>query len=463
MLIALILYAVGLSLLGTFLSRQVKTSADFFVAGRRLGPGLLFTTLLAANIGAGTTVGVAGRAYQSGLSAWWWVGSAGIGSFVLATTVGPKIWRLARDNSFFTVGDYLEWRHDRRVRTTVAALLWLGSLFILASQLAAISLIFEVVAGTPKAWGCLIGGIVVIVYFSAGGLKGSAWVNLVQLAVMGAGFILALPMALESAGGWQALGPPAISAQPAGAYFSLLGGGLPGTLGYILLLVPAFIVSPGLLQKIYGARDEAAVRRGVAWNAGVLVVYSFLPVLLGMIAAAALPDLSHPDRALMRVMTDLLPSWLGGLLLAAVFSAEVSSSDAILFMLSTSLTQDFYKTHIDPHIDERRLLRLSRWIAAISGVLGVGIAFWLPSILTGLTFFYALLSVALTAPLLIGLYTAKPLARASFWIILASVAGTVVLSRLTSGPIFGVLSAEGVGILASLATLGLVAWRRRPR
>jgi len=95
-LLVLILYSLVLIGLGLVLSRHVKSSGDFYVAGRKLSPGLLFATMLAANIGAGSTVGAAGLGYSIGLSAWWWVGSAGIGSLILAATVGPRIRDLSR-------------------------------------------------------------------------------------------------------------------------------------------------------------------------------------------------------------------------------------------------------------------------------------------------------------------------------------------------------------------------------
>src|SRR5262245_28363935 len=109
---------------GIYLSRRVRSSGDFFVAGRALGPGLLASTLLASNIGAGSTVGAAGLGYRDGLAAWWWVGSAALGSFVLAWWVGPAIRRVAARHDLRTVGDYLEFRYDRRVRVAVAVLLW---------------------------------------------------------------------------------------------------------------------------------------------------------------------------------------------------------------------------------------------------------------------------------------------------------------------------------------------------
>ena len=199
----LILYSASLLLLGFFTSRQVRQASDFFVASRKLGTGLLFATLLAANIGAGSTIGAAGLGYQHGLSAVWWVGSAGLGSLLLALTLAPRLWRIAAAHNFLTVGDYLEYRYDRSVRRLIAGILWLGALAILAGQLIAMAWILDVVAQAPKWLGCLLGGLVVTGYFSLGGLVSTARVNVVQLAIKLAGFLFAVPFALQRAGGWE--------------------------------------------------------------------------------------------------------------------------------------------------------------------------------------------------------------------------------------------------------------------
>src|SRR5436190_10170358 len=124
--------------LGLWIGRRVGGTKDFFVAGRRLGPGLIFSTMLAANIGAGSTVGATSRGYLGGIAAWWWVGAAAIGSLALALWIGPAMRRVAAARGLRTVGDYLEYRYDGRVRAVIAALLWIGSLFILSAQLTAI-------------------------------------------------------------------------------------------------------------------------------------------------------------------------------------------------------------------------------------------------------------------------------------------------------------------------------------
>src|SRR2546426_12271008 len=76
----LLAYSALLIALGLWIGRRVKSAGDFFVAGRGLGPGLIFATFVAANIGAGSTVGASALGYRDGLSAWGWVGSVGIGS-----------------------------------------------------------------------------------------------------------------------------------------------------------------------------------------------------------------------------------------------------------------------------------------------------------------------------------------------------------------------------------------------
>ncbi len=80
----LIGYSALLTALGLWIARRVRGPADFFVAGRKLTWPYVAATMLAANIGAGATVGATGLAYQQGVSAWFWNGSAALGSLVLA-------------------------------------------------------------------------------------------------------------------------------------------------------------------------------------------------------------------------------------------------------------------------------------------------------------------------------------------------------------------------------------------
>ncbi len=456
-LLLLLAYSVGLMLLGVWIGRRVDTSGAFFVAGRRLGPGLIFATVLAANIGAGSTVGAAGLGYRDGLSAWWWVGSAGIGTLLLALWVGPRIWRIAKQREFLTVGDFLEARYGRSVRAVIAILLWLGTLAILAGQLIAVAWVLDVVAGIPKVAGCLIGGGVMIVYFAAGGLLTSAWVNLVQLVVLLVGFGIALPWVLSDVGGWSAFASTAPAASQ--DYFGFWEGGGSGW-AYLALLVPAFIVSPGLLQKVFGARDERAVRVGVGLAGVVLLVFAFIPPMLGMLARAYVPDLANPELALPTVLTQGLPIALGSLGLAAVFSAEISSADAILFMLSTSLSEDLYRRFLRPDAGDADVLRVARLAAVVGGGLGVALAIVLPTVVGSLTIFYSLLGVSLFVPVIAGLHSRVPGVPEALAAISGGVVVVVVL-RLAGVPTSGFWNANTWGLVASATLFAAVFATRR--
>ncbi len=411
LLIFLIAYSVALIALGWWLSRRVRTSDDFFVSGRSLGAGLIFATFLAPNIGAGSTVGATALAYQHGVAAWWWNGSAGLGSLVLAFVIGPRMWREAKRRNLLTVGDFLEDRFGRGVRGVAAVVIWCGTIFILCAQLDGAA----AVLGLSHPLGCFIGATVMTGYFIGGGLASTARVNSIQLVVKLVGFTLALPLAVGAAGGWHAL---QASAAPDSQFWSASpAAGWP----LIFLLGPAFFLSPGLVQKAYAARDERALTRGVGLNAIALMLFACVPVALGMAARAAHPNLADSQQALVTILKDV-PVMIGGLALAAVFSAEMSAADAVLFMLSTSGARDLYKGFIRPSASDAELVRAARIAAAIGGLLGFALTFVLPHVVVALKLFYAALVVTLFAPIVGGLFLPRGGSRGALVAMIAGLA-----------------------------------------
>jgi solute:Na+ symporter, SSS family len=438
LLLLLVAYSLLMAAIGLWVGRRVRATGDFFIAGRSLGPALIFATFLAGNIGAGSTVGAASLAYRDGLSAWWWNASAGIGCLILAVSVGPRMWRESLTHGDLTVGDFLERRYGRDLRTIVALLVWIGTLSILAGQLLGMSTVFQVVAGVSKFTGCALGAVLVCIYFVGGGLLSSAYVNLVQLAVKLVGFSLVTPMALALAGGWSA-----VTADP--ARLDIFSGDTPQS-GWRLLffLAPAFVVSPGLLQKAFGARDQRAVTTGIAWNGVALLVFAALPTIIGMSAHTLYP---HIDRDLaFATMAGALTPVFGGLALAAVFSAEASAADSVLFMLATSGSRDLYR-RFRPSASDASLLTAARASAILGAALGLALAMMHGSVIAALSQFYALLVVTLFVPIVAGLY-GHPSRRAG----LASLVGVPVLIAMqvaTNGAGYGPLTPVIAGVLVS--------------
>ena len=121
-LVILAVYSLSLMALGLWIGRRVRGASDFFVAGRQLGPGLIFSTMLAANIGAGSTVGATvprlrraalrrGGGWDRRRSArWCW-----------RFWIGPAMRRVAAARDLRTVGDYLDTATAASVRAIIAA------------------------------------------------------------------------------------------------------------------------------------------------------------------------------------------------------------------------------------------------------------------------------------------------------------------------------------------------------
>ena len=156
--------------------------------------------MLAANIGAGSTIGAAALGYEHGLAAFWWVGAAGLGTLLLACWLGPRMWRVASEARLRTVGDFLELRYGAGVRVALTGLLLVATLFVLAAQLLAAGVLIEGAAGIPLPAAILAAAVVMTAYFAVGGLQSAASVNFVQLGVLLVGLGLAVPYALAAAG-----------------------------------------------------------------------------------------------------------------------------------------------------------------------------------------------------------------------------------------------------------------------
>jgi SSS family solute:Na+ symporter len=216
------------------------------------------------------------------------------------------------------------------------------------------------------------------------------------------GFLVALPFGLNAAGGLGMV-TQSPAAPPWFGDFFYSAGPLSGwTL--LILTGPSFLISPGLIQKAYGAKSERAVRLGIGLNAVVLLLFAFLPVLFGMAARTTNPGIVDRNLVLPTFMATQLPVWLGALALSAVFSTEVDTCDAILFMLSTTLSKDIYKRHLNPDATDAQLLRVARISAVIGGAAGVILSIYLGTVTDALAIFYSIIIVSLLVPILGGLY-----------------------------------------------------------
>ena len=127
----------------------------------------------------------------------------------------------------------------------------------------------------------------------------------------------------------------------------------------------------------------------------------------------------------------------GRLALAALFAAELSTADAVLFMLATSLSRDLFQAVLRPKATDAELLRVGRLAAAGGGVLGVLLALVLPSVASALLLFYGVMTAALFVPPLVGLLSRRPGPAHARVAIVASIPTTGSLRFALAGTALG--------------------------
>lgn len=154
-------------------------------------------------------------------------------------------------------------------------------------------------------------------------------------------------------------------------------------------------------------------------------------------------------------MKEMMPFGISALALSAIFAAEVSTCDTVLYMLATSLSKDLYQTFIKPDATDAELLSMTRKITAFCGVLGIIIAYYLASIISAMAIFYSLMTVSLAAPFLFGLFTKKASTKGAFLSAVLGIAVVMGLRFFNGGKGIGILNATSCGILVAALVMAL--------
>jgi SSS family solute:Na+ symporter len=187
-------------------------------------------------------------------------------------------------------------------------------------------------------------------------------------------------------------------------------------------------------------------------------------VLLGMVARALHPGLTNRELALPMLLVDDLPLTVGSLGLAALVAAEISTADAILFMLSTSLSRDLYQRFVRPGAADGDVLRVARITSVVAGVAGVTLAILVTrAVADALGFFYTLLSVSLFVPVVGGLCWPRLGAGPALGAMLAGVLAAAAAQFVFVAALPAAVTPAMLGIAASAAAALAGGWRAGSR
>jgi SSS family transporter len=365
-IIVLVVYLGAMMLIGVFSKRLIKTSADYWIAGGKLGWIVGGATIAATQMSAGLFIGSLGLAYNVGWTFFWVVFCFPLSYWLLAWLIGPKFKKFGK----FTLPDFIGARFYGHAPRLVAAILIIPAFLVyITAQLKAGGLILNVVYGVPEVTGAVIFFLVIIAYTAVGGMIADAYTDLVQMIVMFGGALVAVPLLMRSLGGVNETFRLVTLINP-----KLTGwGGIPPVtlIGLFFAFFIGSLGRPEILTRFYTMKDVKTIRRGTLWVFFLVGASHFLVFLLAMGIRALTPNLPNADIAMPTIASAYLPPIIGSLLLAAVVAAMMSTVDSILLVAASAFSHDIYDQIIKPGASEKVKLRIASVATVAVGALAL--------------------------------------------------------------------------------------------
>ncbi len=383
-IIIVICYLVGMLVIGAIVGKlKIKNSEDYMVAGRRMGLFMVAFSLSANNIGGGSTTGLAGKAFGAwGMSAIWYVLAASIAMIPLAF-FAPKI----RKTLAVTIPEVIGRRFGKS-SSIFSAILNIIALFCLtSSQVAASGSVVSALTGIPMNVCLILAGIVIILYTTLGGMIADQISDLVQFIIIFIGLAIATPFVINGIGGWQTL-----SAKLPAAQLSPTKIGWVVIIGYIFNYFCTFLSGPEMISRFESAKDEKTAFRASLLSGVLMAAMAIFPTLLGLAALAVKDSLPNvvASNAMMSVTSKFAPTFITGLVSAAIISATMSSADSNLLCMSTMAMNDIIKPYTKLVVDDKKSILYTRSLNVVFCAIAMAISMFNINIVTMNTFAFAI-------------------------------------------------------------------------
>lgn len=337
-------YLVVVTAIGVLLARWSRTDSDWAIAGRGLGVTVLAGGIAGTRIGGAGTYGVAGDVIAGGI---WHLVWYSLSTFLAITIVGLFFAQTYRRLELQTTSEIF-WRRFRSTRCQVANSISVQTLYLAVNVIEpyVIGAILQSLTGMPLPAGIAIGAVILVSYTALGGLWGAVVTNLIHSVVIVVGFALVAGLGVAHLGGWAAMSAAidvrlADAGRDAASWWSPVGGGWVAALG---MAFAAVIHTPA--ASIYAnfssaARSTRTLVPGFLLGAVVAAAMPLFAGIIGMQALARYGVAAGPKGyASITAMALEISPWIGGVALAGVLAAVVSSGGPVLLASAMLLVRD---------------------------------------------------------------------------------------------------------------------------
>jgi SSS family solute:Na+ symporter len=277
---------------------------------------------------------------------------------------------------------------------------WVG---VVAGQIVAAGKVLSILGiGSGALWMVLF-TMVFVAYTVIGGQLSVIRTDLFQAIIIYLGIFITLALFLPQVGGLDGLRLSLhqdFFSFPISSQFDWKA-----LLSLLILVGATYVVGPDMYTRLFCARNEKIAQRATFLSAFSFVPLAFAIVLIGMGARVLYPQISA-EQAFPQVISGVLSPWLGGLVLAALVAALMSSADTCLLSQEIILTQDIIKRFL-PSLSEKKTILLTRLNIIILGLLALGLAMILKGVISSLLFAYTIFTCGMVVPVIAGFYKEK--------------------------------------------------------
>src|SRR5688572_1786242 len=363
-------YFLLLTVIGLYFWKRMRHARDFFTGGNAIPWWLAGVSFYMTGFSAFTFVAYSEMAYRFGFVAVTLAWSASV-AMALGTIFMASRWRRAR---IISPVEFLEARYNKQVRQFLA---WAGLPLKVVDdglKIYATGVFVSVGLGYDLKISIIGSGLVMLLYTFMGGLWAVVVTDYIQFIILTLGVLVLFPLVFMNFASVGAFS----EGMPTG-FFSLGGGPFSPIyiLAFYLLIALSYNGNWAMAQKFYCVRDERDARKAGMLGAALMFIGPPLFILPAMAARNLMPELMEPPNSPQYTYAVLtlrfLPAGLMGLMIAAMFSATMSTLSGDYNVMASVVTKDIYRRLFDKEATQRRLIIVGRVATLAVGALTITI------------------------------------------------------------------------------------------
>ncbi|PIN80098.1 hypothetical protein COV13_04220 [Candidatus Woesearchaeota archaeon CG10_big_fil_rev_8_21_14_0_10_32_9] len=412
-IILIVLYFILVLYIG-FSAKKGEDDEGFLLANRKLGTFALTGTMLASLFGGTAIIVTMSFVFNYGISTLWAFLSTTLGCFLLAALV-PKIKKFADKHKHYTFSDYFYEKFGQKVGLLVAIIMFFIYFGYLIVQLIAGGIVLSTLTSMPYMLSVLLIGSVIIIYIFAAGFEAVVKTDVFQYIII----LLLVVLSFNIFSHARTI---------PSSDLNLFAAGPVTIIGFLIYGFMIMTLGAEFWQRIYAAKSEKVARNSLILTGIIFLFLGILVVLIGLSVKSNFPNIV-PTTALVVGFQKLLSGYLLGIGLVLLFAAVMSSADTFLFVLSTSLSKDFFGRF--KKLSKSRLTANTKISTIIIGVAGILVALIFSNIINVVT---SIVGVG---------FALFPSTLISFWIKLNP---KVIITSVTLGILSSVLAFVFMGI-----------------